>query len=429
MGFRGKQPSAPESGSRQHGDMQSRTTSAINLSPRVCQGLTVCQLWLLSIGCGVGQELTKTEAPAANWAAVAASGDGTLVIGAGHFGTLQISTDGGSTWSPAKTSTSEYEPQRPWTAVAISSDGAQMLAAAESNPLFVSSDSGSTWVKSGRAGAWSAVAVSATGERMLAAEHDGSIAISEDSGASWVDGDAPQKRWRAISGSSDLTRVVAAAEPGPGMQDHGELWVSLDGGKSWRMANAPEQAWQTVASSADGQKMAAAAVGGPIYLSGDSGATWQAAPTPTLRWTAVSCSDDGLRWVAAAEGSIWQSTDGGSEWAALPAPEGQWQTIKSSGDGASVFAAIWNVWPDSPSGIYSFAFAPSLTLKFSGNEAVLSWPASAGDFVLEQRALPGIGAWEQVNATPVMSGGDYTVRLPLTNGGRAYRLAKSTPAQ
>jgi hypothetical protein len=73
--------------------------------------------------------------------------------------------------------------------------------------------------------------------------------------------------------------------------------------------------------------------------------------------------------------------------------------------------------------------APTLSFAVTGNEVLLSWPASSGNgFGLEEAsafaASPVTTSWTAVSATPQQTNGLISVRLPLASGNRFYRLHK-----
>ena len=70
--------------------------------------------------------------------------------------------------------------------------------------------------------------------------------------------------------------------------------------------------------------------------------------------------------------------------------------------------------------------APTLSLTVSGSQVELSWPSSAGSFVLEEAstltAPPPASPWTTMTITPQQTNGMEVVRIPLASGNRFYRL-------
>ncbi len=66
---------------------------------------------------------------------------------------------------------------------------------------------------------------------------------------------------------------------------------------------------------------------------------------------------------------------------------------------------------------------PQLQIARSGSNVVLSWPAAASDFQLQQAGELGSGAsWSTVTNTPAQSGDQLQVILP-TGGNSYFRLS------
>lgn len=72
------------------------------------------------------------------------------------------------------------------------------------------------------------------------------------------------------------------------------------------------------------------------------------------------------------------------------------------------------------------ASEPSLTIHQSGTNAILSWPAAAGDYSLEATTSLTSPDWQTVSATPVLTGGDQTVTEPISEASKFYRLHQKT---
>jgi hypothetical protein len=68
---------------------------------------------------------------------------------------------------------------------------------------------------------------------------------------------------------------------------------------------------------------------------------------------------------------------------------------------------------------------PAIQSSFSSGNLNLSWPSSAGDFVLQTATnLAPPVAWSNVVATVTTNGGALSVSLPATNAQRFFRLRK-----
>jgi hypothetical protein len=67
---------------------------------------------------------------------------------------------------------------------------------------------------------------------------------------------------------------------------------------------------------------------------------------------------------------------------------------------------------------------PSLNISMNGGSALLSWPAAAGNLLLQEStdiSLPG--SWSPVVQAPVVNGNQISVTVPVTSPRRFFRLA------
>src|SRR5258708_2387642 len=85
------------------------------------------------------QTWSQTGAPLGNWASIASSADGSLVLAAdqgfNNAGSLYISLDSGATW------TQTSAPAVSWSTVSSSADGTHLLAAAYNDFIYISTRS------------------------------------------------------------------------------------------------------------------------------------------------------------------------------------------------------------------------------------------------------------------------------------------------
>ncbi|MFL6625540.1 MAG: WD40/YVTN/BNR-like repeat-containing protein [Vitreoscilla sp.] len=193
---------------------------------------------------------------------VAVSGNGQVLVLGGFFTDLQVSVDGGATWTDEAGSGSNI-----WDLIGISYDGSHILATGNGNGVTLSTDGGSTWQATALGSAyWSAFAISGDGSHMAAVPYGGDVRESTDGGLTWVDASAAGNRlWNGIAISDDGMKQVAS-------EQGGALWLSTDGGLTWAQSSAPTgQNWGSVHSSADGVHLFAATYGGYLYTSADSG--------------------------------------------------------------------------------------------------------------------------------------------------------------
>ena len=202
---------------------------------------------------------------------------------------------------------------------------------------------GAAWSKRDAAGSqnWSSIAGSTDGSKLVAAAWGGKIHTSSDAGANWTEHPgAGDRNWLAVASSADGNKLAALYDWG------GYIFTSSDAGVTWTaQANSGSRKWSAVASSADGNKLVATATGGRIYTSANAGATWTERAADGLHnWTAVTISDDGQKLSATAGGGgyIYSSNDGGTTWVAqTSAGVPNWAAIASSADGSKIAAAAY----------------------------------------------------------------------------------------
>ena len=376
----------------------------------------------------LAQDFTPTEAPSQNWLSLASSADGNKLAGVGSYGLLYVSTNSGLSWQAVATALTGPEPSRPWAAISSSADGNKLAAVANNNSIFISTNSGATWNASGPALNWSAIAASSDGSKIAVANYDmGRIHTSSDGGATWVTTASPAKRWRSLTSSANGRILFAGSDYGTNYGNLPAIYKSADAGVSWQATTAPHQPWQTIAVSADGTKVAAGVYGGLIYFSSDSGASWSPASVPSMRWGSIASSADGVRLAAAAwEGAIYVSADSGRTWSQASAPDQQWQAVASSADGIKLAAGIYNM---ASGGIYTAIAPPTLSISVLGEKVVLTWPASATGFVIQEAVDLVQPNWVDVSSGSLVNGANQ-VSVPKVAGGGFFRLVqRGTPKE
>jgi hypothetical protein len=243
---------------------------------------------------------------------MACSADGTKVFAPAYNGYIQMSSNGGTTWTNITDSSSRY-----WKAIACTADGSKFYAAVYGGAIFQWSGSGLSLYYSGSvnwtalacsgdgtgvaaaygntisttgganytlAGNCAALVVSADGLKMVAA-YNGGVVGSTNSGANWaVMTNAPAINWSCLAGSSDCTRLVGGAS-------NGLFYASANFGATWTALTATNQFWADVVVSADGTKFATATstvspVTGNIFYS-------SASAQPNVSTTNTICGSQG----------------------------------------------------------------------------------------------------------------------------------------
>lgn len=98
-------------------------------------------------------------------------------------------------------------------------------------------------------------------------------------------------------------------------------------------------------------------------------------------------------------------------------------TVGQTGIGtisASNFAIEGGFWGLAPR---SFApQPPTLFIRISTNQVVISWVASVGQFVLEQSGTVDASEWTPVSAPSTQVGARWLITIPLSPESRFYRL-------
>ncbi len=351
------------------------------------------------------QTWNPTGAPSGAWHAVASSADGRTLAGAITMGPIYISTNSGATWTPTSS------PSADWRRIGASDDGMKLVAVVAYGGIYTSTDGGVSWSSSFPSGPqdWVNVACSGDGTKLIACDwgHVG-LYTSSDSGTTWALADAPRTNWSAAACSRNGNFILAAV-------NSGLIYASADGGITWAPTTAPARSWGALACSADGLKWVAAAYqpGGVVYTSLDFGATWRLNNLPSLNWACAASSSDGRRiLVGASPGAIYTSSNGGVDWEQSDAPATHmWFDAACSADGERFFAA-------SRRGlIWSSQSIPRLAIASSPAGAVLSWPFSATDYVLESSPqLDSASPW-----TPLSEG--------VTVWGETCLVTNSPPSQ
>ena len=198
---------------------------------------------------------------------------------------------------------------------------------------------GATWSKRDVAGSrnWSSIAGSTDGSKLVAAAWGGKIHTSSDAGANWTEcPGAGDRNWLAVASSADGNKLAALYDWG------GYIFTSSDAGANWtERASSGSRKWSAVASSADGNKLVATVEDGTVFTSSDAGANWtERASSGSRKWSAVASSADGNKLVATVEdGTVFTSSDAGANWTERASSGSRkWSAVASSADGNKLVA-------------------------------------------------------------------------------------------
>ena len=198
---------------------------------------------------------------------------------------------------------------------------------------------GAAWSKRDAAGSqnWSSIAGSTDGSKLVAAAWGGKIHTSSDAGANWTEHPgAGDRNWLAVASSADGNKLAALYDWG------GYIFTSSDAGVNWTARGVPgSHNWTAIASSADGNRLVAVAKDSTVFTSSDAGVTWTAQANSGFRkWSAVASSADGNKLVATATGGrIYTSANAGATWTERAA-DGlhNWTAVTISDDGQKLSA-------------------------------------------------------------------------------------------
>ena len=375
--------------------------------------------------CGFAQTRvwTQTSAPNRPWTSMAVSADGSRVVAVAGgsqgpypqiVGQIHTSTNSGITWDVTSAPTAS------WNGVASSSDGRRLAAVIAFGTIYTSTNFGVTWTATTAPIAhWQSIASSGDGMKLIAVEgcilpacdsSTAAIYTSADGGATWTPRISVYTTF-SVASSADGNHLAAAS---------GGITISTNAGATWALSGAPYTGYQAVASSWDGNRLVAVSPGWRIVTSTDGGSTWTQSNSPGSGWWSVCSSANGstlLAGVSYGSDSIYSSSDSGATWIPNSAPTSvQWKALASSADGNKLFAAINN------GGIYTYQSAPALTITGSNNHSVVSWPASATGYALQQNPHLPPANWVTVTNVPISDGIKKEVTIPQTVESMFFRL-------
>ena len=247
------------------------------------------------------EPLVKLAILAGDLHALSVLEDGRLVYGQ-HAG-LQISKDGGQTWS---------DPSGGGDAMGVGSAGEQIYLAG--HDFFVrSADGGASWQARGfgdlpgtdihgftvAPNGWLYANVAGRG-----------LYRSTDGGAKWTFVTTETLSAMSLQSATGNPPVLYANS-----FDRG-LLRSTDGGKSWTSLTATlEGGLSAFAVGRSGDLLIGATADGSLLTSSDSGATWQTTRAPdSLALLAISPRDAKLVYAVGGTGQVYRSRDGGATW-------------------------------------------------------------------------------------------------------------------
>jgi hypothetical protein len=218
---------------------------------------------------------------------LAASADGTHLVGVTYNGGVIMSTNSGSAWTAINPNS------LPWTGCASSSDGSKFVACVSNSTVY-------TWSSFGAVSNFttSLVSVGLTG---IACSSDCSRQVVSSTSTIYTSVDSGTNFSAVVGGPNNTTCVCSSAD---GFKlaaavKGGHVWTSTDAGATWTLqSGSPAAQWSAIACSRDGGRIVATVNGGGIYFSANYGLTWTPEAVSTQNWRAVTCSADGSKIVA-----------------------------------------------------------------------------------------------------------------------------------
>ena len=251
--------------------------------------------------------------------------------------------------------------------------------------------------------------------------------------------------WKAITSSSDGTKLAAVANPGGTFTNSGGIWTSCDSGQSWTLRSfGGIEEWTAITSSSDGTKLAAVVNRGGIWTSTDSGQSWTEwrgrQRFPERYWRGITSSSDGTKLAAVESGpaarrgkGIWTSWDSGQSWRPVgPVGRGfeeEWLAIASSSDGTKLAAAgnrgIWTStdsglsWKERSMGTGAPKIFHSITSSSDGNK-LAALPLSGKIWTSSDSGLSWTSVGEPESWKAITSSSNGKKLAAASNSGAAF---------
>lgn len=245
-----------------------------------------------------GVNWTTTAAPGlTSWKDVATSSDGGVVIAAASSGSVYTSIDSGATW----TQQSSLGTSIGWTSVDVTPDGTTMVASANTGQIWRGSGTIGSWswsnITSGKSSTdasisvaglnWKGVILDSTGTKIAGVVTD--YYFSNDSGATWVRSLAGNASYSGLTGTSDLTTVLASNSATCGANCYPAKWTTTNYVNFSRSlaSSAGNYGYTSITMAKDASRAIATTVSASLYQSGSmpitSTATLSLSNSPTFK--------------------------------------------------------------------------------------------------------------------------------------------------
>jgi hypothetical protein len=132
---------------------------------------------------------------------------------------------------------------------------------------------------------------------------------------------------------------------------------------------------------------------------------------------AVHAQTYSINWYTIAGGGGTSSGTSGATTYSVSGTIGQPATATMTGGNFSLTGGFWSM-----IAVVQTAGAPTLTVVRSGSQAIISWPATATGYVLQQSPTLMANSWSASSATMTTNGGIISVTVPATSGYEFFRL-------
>lgn len=257
--------------------------------------------------------------PTDNWISVDMTPDGQRMLAVAFGGGMYQSTDGGTTWAKIDTA---FNPALPgdaggdlaYESVTVSQDGQRIVALVMNGAAYVSTNGGTTFTPAGGSAAgaisWRAVDSSADGMIVAAAAQDGNVHLSTDGGVTFsalpvnIGAGAINDGWYRLAMSEDGNTIAVAGNPDFAGTSSG-IYVTRDRGATWVQGHASTGSYTTIDMSADGGTMVATMSGaaGTVLLSQNGGQSFTSLgtiPAGETNWRSIAIDANATQLLLAA---------------------------------------------------------------------------------------------------------------------------------
>lgn len=370
------------------------------------------------------------------------SADGKTLIATGNSGLLR-STDGGATWTPSTSPSSEpYYYYYGFVPL-----GGNDVVASTSAGMWLSQDAGQTWTKLSSPTGQGAVSISEYNLRRVDASTfvftngNGASYLSKDKGQSWVQVVTP------IETNYGEQSVLAFSDSKNGFMTDasGRAFTTKDGGATWQLKSTnfgPVKAVQFV------NKTTGWLVGsdGRLYKSTDAGQSWSTAPLASgVYLTSLYFANENLGWSLRSYGAAQSAytKDGGKTWTEMALPNGvtsmrfgeqAWVAVGSAGGiyVSTDSGGTWNArYTGTSTQLTAVAFSDAKTVWAVGGEGTVLKSEDSGAKWTQVKLSGGNTSLRDIKFANSKVGwivGDNGVILATQDGGKTWHQQASGTA-